>query len=52
MEKKYIIYSPFIGTNAYIENMKRCWGSIYKVISPETAEKNISKDKSDCPKLG
>ena len=42
MEKKYIIYSPFIGTNAYIENMKRCWGSIYKVISPETAEKNIS----------
>lgn len=33
MHKEYIIYDPFWGLNAYIENMKKCWGELYKVVS-------------------
>lgn len=32
MHADYIMYSPFIGRNAYVDNMERCWGSMYKVI--------------------
>ena len=41
MHEDYIIYDPFLGLNAYIENMKKCWGKLYKVISPAMAEDNI-----------
>ena len=38
---KYIIYEPFEGTNAYLENMKRCWENKYKVIPHSSAEGNL-----------
>lgn len=41
MHKEYIIYDPFLGLNAYIENMKKCWGELYRVVSPSGAEDNI-----------
>lgn len=39
MHADYIMYSPFIGRNAYVENMERCWESMYRV----TAMTGISK---------
>nr|WP_300841152.1 glycosyltransferase [uncultured Acetatifactor sp.] len=41
MHKEYIIYDPFWGLNAYIENMKKCWGELYKVVSFSYVEDNI-----------
>lgn len=41
MHKKYIIYSPFQGSNVYIDNMKRCWEKLFEVISPMSAEGNL-----------
>lgn len=41
MHRKYIIYSPFCGSNAYIDNMKRCWENLFEVISPTCAEENL-----------
>ncbi len=41
MNDKYIVYYPYDGKNAYIKNMKRCWGRIYKVIPLSCAENNI-----------
>lgn len=41
MHKKYIIYFPFNSANSYIENMKRCWESMYRVIPISSAESNI-----------
>lgn len=38
---KYMIYEPYEGTNAYLENMKRCWESKYKVIPHASAEDNL-----------
>ena len=38
---KYIIYEPYEGTNAYLENMKRCWENKYKVIPHASAEDNL-----------
>lgn len=39
--RAYMIFEPFHGRNAYIENMKKCWEHFYTVISPERAENNL-----------
>lgn len=41
MRRKYIIYSPFDGSNAYIGNMRRCWEKLFEVISLGSAEDNL-----------
>lgn len=41
MNRTYMIFEPFHGCNAYIENMKKCWEYFYTVISPERAENNL-----------
>lgn len=41
MNKLYMIFEPFHGQNAYIENMKKCWEHFYTVISYKQAENNL-----------
>ena len=40
MHKDHIIFYPFYGS-AYVDNMKHCWGQLYKVIPWSKAENNL-----------
>lgn len=40
MHRDYIIFHPFYGS-AYVDNMKYCWGQLYKVIPWSKAENDL-----------